>query len=917
MEDPGSEDIEVLVKMIIPPERTILEAFLEVVFVTDLNEFISALLIIAERHHQCLQMVYQAIENEIDVKDTVSNIFRNNGGCTKMLSFFAQKRGVKFLKSALEENIVDIYKVPDSVSFEVDPSKLSDKEDAIDNTKRLAAAAQQFFDRIYDSEHQTPPSFRLLCHKIVQESRKKYVEQDDKGRVVGSFMFLRFFCPAIVSPHAFGLTKDPPTKQVQRGLILISKTLQALSNGVTFGHKENYMIKLNEFLDNNNDNLLRYFSYLSGINEHENSQFAEEEKVEPVTKKDYLQAISVLHYFMTEYLPQAEVVLLRPGEGKGEEDLTEAQADLEKLKRTLCSIKPYLPKYKGKGASKSTPNASPSTSVAWTTDSNHSNNTTTPTTSAAFLPTSPPRSRSVYQTARMSLQIPMRIANDILAFKDSAFDEWNKTEKKKGKNGENIPAKFGSVIGSGTTPPSGMNSPHSSGTVTPHNSTSPHSNTSPHNSTSPHSNTSPNSSGVTKTVTNSPTEKGKEKEEEKVDVEDDKREEKTKKDEVEVGSGIKGEVKQIEEVKDEVVKEGELKDIVVEQNSKSQETNVEQKPEVEIHTNDKDKHQTITNQNQDNNKEQGEKEKEDKKLNDTDINGSNTTNSVHPTTPASSSGVSTHGLVKRRKKTSKDKEKDKDKDNKDNKDGNSSVPESGEEYNLYCVFDGHGGKEASMKAKEIIQTTFHKHWMHQHSLIKDSTTPKDHPTLLLNLERNILHNTLCDMDLQMKEFQYLGCTATLLLISQSNSNPKLIKITVANLGDSECHLSIEPNDNKEGGNGGGNIIEMSREHKVGNGSERRRIESLGIYLESGATRIGGGIAISRALGDHYSKDNHSGMVGVPWVSEGKEVEGGGDGDEKGVVVVLASDGLWDVITGEKAPPGCLLSVPEFWECLIV
>jgi hypothetical protein len=65
---------------------------------------------------------------------------------------------------------------------------------------------------------------------------------------VSGFLFLRFFCPAILNPKLFGLLKDHPRPRAQRTLTLIAKALQGLANMTTFGNKEPWMEPMNKFL---------------------------------------------------------------------------------------------------------------------------------------------------------------------------------------------------------------------------------------------------------------------------------------------------------------------------------------------------------------------------------------------------------------------------------------------------------------------------------------------------------------------------------------------------------------------------------------------------------------------------------------------------------------------------------------------
>ncbi len=64
------------------------------------------------------------------------------------------------------------------------------------------------------------------------------------------FLFVRFFCPVLVSPNLFGLIRESPNQIQQKNLILISKLLNNISSGVRFDSlKEEKMIALNPLVD--------------------------------------------------------------------------------------------------------------------------------------------------------------------------------------------------------------------------------------------------------------------------------------------------------------------------------------------------------------------------------------------------------------------------------------------------------------------------------------------------------------------------------------------------------------------------------------------------------------------------------------------------------------------------------------------
>jgi len=86
---------------------------------------------------------------------------------------------------------------------------------------------------------------------------------DVRYKAVGGFMFLRFIVPAITAPHIYGLFAEPPDESSQRKLVLLSKVLQNLANGVQFGAKEEYMSSLNTFIVDNLPLLHKFFDTIS------------------------------------------------------------------------------------------------------------------------------------------------------------------------------------------------------------------------------------------------------------------------------------------------------------------------------------------------------------------------------------------------------------------------------------------------------------------------------------------------------------------------------------------------------------------------------------------------------------------------------------------------------------------------------
>jgi len=185
---------------------------------------------------------------------------------------------------------------------------------------------------------------------------------------------------------------------------------------------------------------------------------------------------------------------------------------------------------------------------------------------------------------------------------------------------------------------------------------------------------------------------------------------------------------------------------------------------------------------------------------------------------------------------------------------------------LFCVFDGHAGKDCSNKLTRLFPKIFVSKW-------------KDFPKNNIDLSPVWL-DVYKDVDNSLKEFEYQGSTSTTVFLWKSLTNKKYVQC--ANLGDSLAFLCRA-----------GNAIELTQEHKPTNPSEKDRLLSMGVELEQHQSRLNG-LSVSRAFGDFFPKENGVGMISVPYISALYELS------PKDTHVIIASDGLWDVMTGQHA-----------------
>ncbi|KAG9245148.1 RasGAP protein-like protein [Calycina marina] len=211
-------------------------------------------------------------EREMHVRDMSKSLhgeanllFRGNSILTQALDIHMRRLGKEYLEDVLSENILKInFLNPDC---EVDPSRLSQGEDISKNWAQLIALTTEIWDNISISANKAPPAVRQILKYIraVADDRYGAFLRTASYTSVSGFLFLRFFCPALLNPKLFGLLRDHPPAKAQRTLTLIAKSLQALANLSSFGQKEVWMEPMNKFLTSNRQSVKGYIDTVCSV----------------------------------------------------------------------------------------------------------------------------------------------------------------------------------------------------------------------------------------------------------------------------------------------------------------------------------------------------------------------------------------------------------------------------------------------------------------------------------------------------------------------------------------------------------------------------------------------------------------------------------------------------------------------------
>ncbi|XP_059722118.1 ras GTPase-activating protein 4-like isoform X4 [Haemorhous mexicanus] len=180
---------------------------------------------------------------EVGAPGEPNTLFRSNSLASKSMESFLKVTGMPYLHFVLGPTIARVFEEKKYV--ELDPGKVEIKDVGCSGLHRVQTESEvieqgrqhlqsylgELLDAIVRSAPACPPLIRAAFRQLFQRVGERFPQhQHAKFVAVTSFLCLRFFSPAVMTPKLFQLRATHADARTSRTLLLLAKAIQLVGN---------------------------------------------------------------------------------------------------------------------------------------------------------------------------------------------------------------------------------------------------------------------------------------------------------------------------------------------------------------------------------------------------------------------------------------------------------------------------------------------------------------------------------------------------------------------------------------------------------------------------------------------------------------------------------------------------------------
>eukprot|EP00012_Vannella_robusta_P002151 CAMPEP_0206184812 /NCGR_PEP_ID=MMETSP0166-20121206/1435_1 /ASSEMBLY_ACC=CAM_ASM_000260 /TAXON_ID=95228 /ORGANISM="Vannella robusta, Strain DIVA3 518/3/11/1/6" /LENGTH=297 /DNA_ID=CAMNT_0053599887 /DNA_START=171 /DNA_END=1061 /DNA_ORIENTATION=- len=219
----------------------VLQKTIQVVSVEEYPLDLCNAIVVSFKEKKLLELCDTLLDSAL-IECNSETMFREDTPATAVVTSVLRLKAVGFCRAVCKP-VIKMLSRCDRV-LEINDSKVGDSLEVAENIVSVYDAVTEAIERIHENRSFFTRKVRDILHLVYRKSEETHAGSGIS--MVGSFLFLRFICPALLSPKAYDIIDYDISADVLRGLVLVVKILQNVVNGVEFdGTKEQYMVCMN------------------------------------------------------------------------------------------------------------------------------------------------------------------------------------------------------------------------------------------------------------------------------------------------------------------------------------------------------------------------------------------------------------------------------------------------------------------------------------------------------------------------------------------------------------------------------------------------------------------------------------------------------------------------------------------------